>query len=239
MRATLGILSSICLIAGCAEMPTSTSDTVYRVTITNLSDGQPLSPPILVTHSTAADVFTVGESSSASVQAIAENGDNSILSSSLASNAEVGAMVEASAPLVPADDPGGSGFSDTVTLEISARADTQYLSAAMMLICTNDGFTGLDTVDVPENIGDVLMYEGNAYDAGTEVNTEDFIDLVPPCQGLIGVMTEDEGSGMSQQQTIESGTINMHTGIVGDVDLQLDAHGFSNPIISIMIERIE
>jgi hypothetical protein len=220
-------------------MPTSTSDTVYRVTITNLSDGQPLSPPILVTHSTAADVFTVGESSSASVQAIAENGDNSILSSSLASNAEVGAMVEASAPLVPADDPGGSGFSDTVTLEISARADTQYLSAAMMLICTNDGFTGLDTVDVPENIGDVLMYEGNAYDAGTEVNTEDFIDLVPPCQGLIGVMTEDEGSGMSQQQTIESGTINMHTGIVGDVDLQLDAHGFSNPIISIMIERIE
>ena len=37
------------------------------------------------------------------------------------------------------------------------------------------------------------MLDVNAYDAGTEMNTEDFADMVPPCQGLIGVsltMTE-------------------------------------------------
>ena len=43
----------------------------------------------------------------------------------------------------------------------------------------------------------------NGYDAGTELNTEDFADIVPPCQGLIGVSSEDGGTGMSDPSLAE------------------------------------
>ena len=55
-----------------------------------------------------------------------------------------------------------------------------------------------------------LMYE--------KVNTEDFADIVPPCQGLIGVGSDDEGTGMSNPDLAEGGVIAHHTGIVDHHD---------------------
>ena len=56
-----------------------------------------------------------------------------------------------------------------------------------MLICTNDGFTGVDGLRLPGAVGQTVVANTAAYDAGTEANTEDFGDIVPPCQAVIGV----------------------------------------------------
>jgi hypothetical protein len=56
------------------------------------------------------------------------------------------------------------------------------LSLATMLICTNDGFTGLDRAKLP--IGGSEVFWTNGYDAGTENNTELSQDIVDACSAL-------------------------------------------------------
>ena len=77
--------------------------------------------------------------------------------------------------------------------------------------------------------------DASAYDAGSERNTEDFADIVPPCQGLIGVMSDDEGTGMSNPDLAEGGVITMHSGIQGGYDLTVADHGWSNPVARITV----
>ena len=79
---------------------------------------------------------------------------------------------------------------------------------------------------------------GSSYDAGTELNTEDFADIVPPCQGLIGVTSDDAGTGMSNPLLAEDGIVIPHAGIIGGSDLLPQAHGWSDPVTKIEIERI-
>ena len=49
--------------------------TAYEVTITNLTDGQPLTPPLIATHRRPIHVFEVGEAASLGIQELAENGN--------------------------------------------------------------------------------------------------------------------------------------------------------------------
>jgi hypothetical protein len=44
-------------------------------------------------------------------------------------------------------------------------------------------------------VGASVTVETAGYDAGTELNTEDFADIVPPCQGWIRVSSSDPGTG--------------------------------------------
>ena len=207
----------------------------YRVTITNLTAGQPFSPPVLVTHTNKTRIFAVGETSSAEIRAIAENGDNKPLLMALRNDVEVHDVVEGNAPLVPANNPGETMFDSTETYEITTRGKARYLSIANMLICTNDGFTGLDSVRLPSQ--KMTLYSA-AYDARSERNTEDFADLVPPCQGLIGVMSDDEGVGMSNPDLAEEGIVIPHVGILGGFDLVQDVHAWGDPVARIEIERV-
>ena len=112
------------------------------------------------------------------------------------------------------------------------------MSFASMLICTNDGFTGLDTFRLPKKVGDIAMVTTKGYDAGTEMNTEDFADIVPPCQGLIGIMSGDAGTGMSDVTLAEGGVIALHPGIQGGNDLVLGVHGWTDPVAEVVVERI-
>ncbi len=212
---------------------------VYEVTVTNLTPGQPLTPPILVTHRKPTGVFTVGDDATVGVQQIAENGNGGPLMEALAANRHVHDVVAASEPLVPADNPGGTPFTDSVTMTITSTRGAKYLSAIMMLICTNDGFTGIDAVRLPKKVGDQMTLLSDAYDAGTELNTEDFADLVPPCQGLIGVGSDDEGTGMSNPKLAEGDVIHHHEGIMGGNDLIPEIHGWDGAAVEITILRIE
>lgn len=227
--------TAMALILIIAEPARSEGGKTYKVTITNLTAGQPFSPPVLVTHTKRTSIFTVGEPSSEQIQAIAENGDGGPLVTALGEDVYVHQVVAGMAPLVPANDPGGTGFGNAATFKITAHGKARYLSFASMLICTNDGFTGLDSIKLPNHRKTVYSV---AYDARSETNTEDFLDIVPPCQGLIGVTSGDAGTGMSNPMLAEDGIIIPHVGINGGIDLFPEVHGWSDPVAKIEIERV-
>jgi len=207
----------------------------YKVTITNLTAGQPLTPPILVTHKSKTGLFEVGEVASEGIRQVAENGNGAALMQELSENTMVHEVVAGTAPLVPANNPGGTGFGSSDTFYITSSGGAKFLSVVSMLICTNDGFTGLDGIRLPKK--KTTVYTA-AYDARTEVNTEDFADIVPPCQGLIGVSSDDMGTGMSNPMLAETGIIIPHAGISGGYDLTAAVHNWSDPVTKIEIERV-
>ncbi|MCH7787307.1 MAG: spondin domain-containing protein, partial [Chloroflexi bacterium] len=211
---------------------------VYKVTITNLTSGQPFTPPLLATHKKSAGIFEVGEPSSFELKEIAENGNLAPLVTALDENDKVHDVVAGGAPLVPAANPGGTPFGSSASFLIKAGGGAKYLSWASMLICTNDGFTGIDSLSLPKKIGHKVTVMTAGYDGGTEINTEDFADIVPPCQGLIGVSSADGGTGMSNPALLEDDVIRMHPGIMGGDDLVPGIHGWTDPVAMVMVERI-
>ncbi len=236
MKSLKIILMSIVLLlalSGGLVLADNHKGIAYEVTIQNLTGGQPFSPPIIATHKGGIRFFKVGKAASPEIQAIAENGNNVPLATVLGNSDKVFAFEEAGAPLVPSSNPGGTPFSDSVTFMITADKGANFLSAAMMLICTNDGFTGLDRVKLPKK-GSVVHYT-RGYDAGTEINTEDFADIVPPCQGLIGVTSDDPGTGETNPALAEDEVIRHHPGIEGGNDLLPEVHGWTDPVAKITI----
>lgn len=212
---------------------------IYEVTITNLTSGQPLTPPVVATHRRPLEVFEVGEDASFEVKEIAENGNNGPLLSALGSDKHVYEVLQAgTGPLVPAGTPGAALFPDSVTFTISAEDGAKYLSFVAMLVCTNDGFTGVDGVRLPKKVGQSVITYTAGYDAGTEINTEDFADIVPPCQGLIGISSGEPGAGASNPALAEGGVIMHHLGIQGGADLVPGVHGWTDPVAKIEITRI-
>jgi hypothetical protein len=107
-----------------------------------------------------------------------------------------------------------------------------------MMICTNDGFAVLDSEALPAAVGDIIELQARANDAGTEINTENLADMVPPCQGLVGVATDDEGVGASNPELAEGGVVAPHAGIVGETDLDSDIHAVATYPANVSVERI-
>ena len=224
-----------------AQVPASAgTGRVYRVTIVNRTDGQPMSPPVMALHRGGFSLFEVGSRASVGIKEIAENGNNGPLLDALASNPRVAKVKQAGAgPLVPDGTPGAAMFDDRVTFKISAPRWARFASFATMLVCTNDGFTGASRFALPEEVGQRVVLRTNGYDAGTEINTEDFADLVPPCQELIGVSSGEPGTGMSDPALAEGGVITHHPGIAGIADLVPEIHGWTDPVAAIRITRIK
>ena len=197
----------------------------YEVTITNLTAGQPFTPRVLATHKGKLGVFKVGEPASVGVHRIAENGQNAWLMAALSNDDKVFDVVE------------GAGISPagaSAPILITGDKKAKRFTFVNMLICTNDGFTGINSLKLPKKIGDVVTASSIGYDAGTESNTEAFANLVPPCSGFV------EGTGSSEASLAEGGVVEIHPGIMGGVDLDSDVagHGWIDPVANISIERI-
>jgi len=210
----------------------------FEVTITNLTHGQPLTPPVVATHGAGTGIFTVGHPATFALKELAENGNLAPLLAQLGADGRVADSVAATAPLVPGGLPGSAMFGDSVTLTVTASHHARCLSFASMLICTNDGFTGVDALRLPTHVGDSVVMRTDAYDAGTEINTEDFADIVPPCQALVGVSSDDPGTGMSNHALAEGGVIHHHHGILGVADLVPEIHGWKDPVAEITVTRV-
>lgn len=210
----------------------------YRVTIANLTPGQPFTPPALAAHRADVEVFSVGEPANDAIQALAENGDLEPLVGLLQGSDAVRDAAVAQSPLVPEADPGETGQPFSTMLHLSADASAGFLTFVSMLIATNDGIVGLDTVPLPDRVNESRTYYANGYDVGTERNTEDFSDLVPPAQALIMGEVTEEGTTESDPALAEHGVIRPHAGIRGHGDLDPEVYGWREPAALVQVERI-
>ena len=215
-----------------ADGPYNHKGIAYKVTIQNLTGGQPFTPPVVATHKKSTRLFEVGAVASFELKEIAENGNLAPMLDALANDGKVYAFEAGGVPGGPVL-PGGS-----TTIMITADEGANRLSIASMLICTNDGFTGIDSVKLPKK-GSVIYFT-QAYDAGTEINTEDFADMVPPCPPLTGVPSNDPGTGASNPALAEGGIIQHHpgvdgVGVGGNSDMIPAIHDWDDPVAKITI----
>jgi hypothetical protein len=252
-RATLtaAVIALMVAAGGQVRAGATGDDRTFEVTITNLTSGQPLTPPVVATHRRGDQVFEVGQPASVGVREIAENGNNAPLLAFLEADPfdRVSAFTQAGmGPLVPEGTPGGvedppSGpeFPDSVTFEITAEGGANRLSFVSMLVCTNDGFTGANGLKLPSKVGRTVTANTAGYDAFTEINDEDFAHIVPPCQGLIGVSSGEAGEGVSNPALAEGGVISHHQGIQGGSDLLPEVHGWDTdePVARITVTLID
>ena len=143
-----------------APTPTPVVEYEFMVTTTNLTHGQPMSPIGIALH-TSGQLFTLGEEASAELETLAEGGDNS----GLLGLEVVNASTSTEMPLPP-----GASVDQMITTD---SLEGQKLSLISMMVNTNDGFTGLNSLDVSSMaVGDTMSYTTVAYDAGTEANSE-------------------------------------------------------------------
>lgn len=210
------------LLAAPAALASDGHAKTWQVTITNLTPpgpggpgSQPLSPPLFVVHSRKADVWSLGGIASAPVAAIAEDANNAPAESALSQLRGVRSVTTGAGGPIP------SGASVTYMVETKGRFNR--LSVLTMLVNTNDGFTGLDSLRLR---GHGAMRYRMAYDAGSEKNNE-LTGFIPgPCCGHPFVR-DPEGE-----------LIRMHPGIQGVGDLDPLVYGWSGPVAKIDIQRI-
>jgi hypothetical protein len=190
---------------------------LYRVTVANLTPpgSQPLSPPLLVVHSSRADVWSVGDIASHGVAAIAEDANNAVLESALRGFPGVRSVATgAGGPIL-------SGTSRSFTVETAGRFDR--LSLLTMLVNTNDAFTGLDSLPLR---GRQTSVPTAAYDAGSERNNELRSHIPGPCCNNPFVR-DPEGHPIA-----------MHEGITGRGDLSPATYGWTGAAARITVERV-
>lgn len=200
----------------------------YEVTLKNLTNGQPISAPLLILHDTG-ELFEVGDPASGALELLAESGDASRI------------LDETSFLLSSASAAGGIVYGETATVTVSHTAQVNYLSFASMLGNSNDAFTGLNAVDLSElAINDSLKFQTVAYDAGTEANTES-VDTVPgPASNAASA--DNTGGEAYNPERDDIDMVTMHPGIVSaDDGLTTSAltyqQKFDNPVMSVTITR--
>src|SRR5712691_6722864 len=211
----------------------------YEVTITDLTAGQPFTPYLVALGKGNTSLFKLGKRASVGVQQIAENGNLAPLQAALASNHSIATVDAGTFPLVSPNVAASGTFPSSVTFTISGPEWARRFFWQQMLICTNDGFTGVSAMKLPVHVGDNVSVGTLGYDAGTEIDTEDYVDIVPPCQGLIGdhAGESDPGTGTTNPALAEHGVVTIHAGIQGTDDLSTDIHGWdvTKPVASLSI----
>jgi hypothetical protein len=227
--AILGIVSALAL-GGIQPAQAQDATRVYEVTITNLMTGQLLSPPVLASHAASYAVFEVGEQASEGIWTVAEQGNPMKLAEQLRATPDVDNVVVADGPVHRIGGPGAN----TITLRIEGHAD-ERLSVAMMLGCTNDGFTGLSAVPLSRGMVPVTYY-GTAYDAGTERNNQLWSSMPDGCNALGPAPRDPDGQNA---RDLTDDPIMMHPGIMPGIGDLTATFAWSDPVVKITIQRVE
>lgn len=209
-----------------------TSPQLYEVTITNLTYGQPFSPPVAATHRGAIQMMPQRGTASPGLEAIAEDGNNALMLSTFQGSAHVTEALDVAAPVHYKDSPHGA---NSVTFMIEGRPGDRF-SFAAMLIATNDGFTGVRGHMLPR---DVVTFDTYAYDAGTEDNTEASSDIVDAATaiGPVALAGDPNGNENDAVDTTPHSRISRHPGIQGSGDLG-DAHDWSGAVARVTLRKV-
>jgi hypothetical protein len=195
----------------------------YSISMTNLSNAQPISPPGALLHDDQFHAWTIGTSASDALEQMAEGGDASGVLALKSTNPQY----LASTPLLP-----GQSTEFSLTEE---KHTQDHLTIVGMLVNTNDGFTGLDGLDLGDmQPGDTRTVYASAYDAGTEANTELAGTIPGPADG---------GEGYNPARDDWTAQVTRHGGVVGNQDANpssvlTGAEHFDNPVLRIEITAL-
>ena len=237
MRRILPVFLAVSILAACDDdddpMTPVPLMSEFEVTIENLTSGQPMTPPLAAIHTPDIALWERGAAASEGIREIAENGNLAPMEMAVMGASAVTDYVVAIGSGAP---PLMAGESRTFTIESTDGAG--LFSFVSMLICTNDGFTGVNSIALPDAVGDMVMADGISYDAGTEMNTEAWADMVPPCGPLTGEDSGGAGTGMSDPALAEGGVITVHPGIAGSGDLTPAIHDWNDPAVRVTIRRV-
>lgn len=199
----------------------------YEVTITNVTPGQTFTPQLLATHGYGVRVFELGQPASAGLELLAEGGDTSGVAGELeAAGGRVAEMLTIPGLLEPGQ---------SVSMTIKAGPRFRYLSLAAMLVPTNDTFVALDAVHLPRVFS--RTYDALAYDAGTEHNDQNCLNIPGPRCG---------GDGYSPGPNVgDEGFVHVSNGFhdlasdgaEGEV-LGPATYDWRNPVARIVVKRV-
>lgn len=209
----------------------STPMLALSVEVTNLTAGQPLSPTAIVIHTPGFMAFSVGMPASVELEKIAEGGNPDAFLADANTNTATFTSAKAAAGIAP-------GMTATIMLETPLMETDNTLlrlTALSMLGNTNDGFTGLNGLDISKlAVGESMTIETISYDAGTEKNTESAATVPGPAAG---------GEGFNPMRDDSPSTVAMHPGIISKDDgLSTSAltsiNRWDNPVARITITRV-
>lgn len=227
------LMQSLVTAGALATTPVMAQD--LDISITNLTHNTYFTPLLVAAHSDANHLFQPGTTASNNLQAMAEGGDISGLTSDMAA---VGADYE----LNPAGGLLAPGASTSVAM--TTGSGNNRLSITAMLLPTNDGFVGLNALAIPKVPG-TYHYTLNGYDAGTEANNELIVSGggVPGVLGIPGDPSGDAGNnGSGVVNTEGNNVIHVHRGVLGDTnpsagisDLDSRVHRWLNPVAELTL----
>lgn len=173
----LALAAAVCTVLAANQ---SAHATEYEVTVTNLTHGLHFTPLLLSAHPEDTRFFYTGEPSSPELQALAEGGDTTALAALLES---VSATVNVDDALL------APGESRTFLISNSDNPANTQLSIAGMLLPTNDGFVGLNSLTLP--VGEEHDTDATTdTDPGNDIEPTDEIE--PP--GVVEPTDDGEGA---------------------------------------------
>ena len=214
-------LLALIIIANGVSIAFGQNSDEWEVKVTNLTSGQPFSPPLWATHNNKVDMWSVGEQATNGLAFIAEDANAMPLMALLNTDDNVNkARLALPPPEPPMPPPILPGANRTFTVETKGSED--LLSMVWMLVRTNDAFSGVDSVKL-NNDQTIEVY---AYDAGSEMNNERAAFIPGPPFNRMGVRDPD------------AQLIKRHAGIVDKTgDLTEFAWDAKKPVARIEIKK--
>ncbi len=222
------LLTSAFIVAGCGGSSSTPTNKSYRVTLSNVTANQPLSPAAVIIHKAGYQAWRAGKAASVSLEKLAEGGSNQALLDEANNNADV-IVTGGGDAVIP---PGGS---QSVALKTAEKNDLNVTVAAM-LVNTNDAFTGVSTDKIGSlQKGESIQIFAPVWDAGTEANSEAAGSLPGPVDG---------GEGFNAERSNDVNFVAIHQGVVTHADglatsVLGESHRFNNPGAFLKIERVE
>ncbi len=216
-----GLIALLALLAGGVLSADGNDEEMkVEVSITNLTRGQILSPVFVARHdSGAGSLYALGQPASEALAKMAEDADSSGLNAEW--DPETNGNVVEAMNVALSDGPIYPG--DTVTMNFDIDDGNSEMSFVSMLVSTNDAFIGANGLDLSKSRTIYL----NAYDSGTEANSEDCAYIPgPPC----GKHAHDPAD--------PEGFVHVHAGVHGGTDSDLDPamHDWHNPTARLTVK---
>jgi len=222
-------------LAACAMITPTANAVDFDVEITNLTNGITFTPFLVAAHTEGNNLFVTGQPASTNLQAMAEGGDIAGLVADVQALGATYVANPAAGLLAPA-------AATTFNMNTDGTNNTR-LSVVAMLLPTNDGFAGLNAIEIPSEPGR-YVYNVNAYDAGTEANDEIVngggAPGVPGIPAAPGGFAGTGGTGVAGADN--NPYVHIHRGNIGDTDadggksdVNSTVHRWLNPVVRVTI----